>query len=144
MKKVNSILIIGLFLASIVIISIFGLKVDIYHENIPVTKVECNNQTDSNSEVSMLGDKKFIKIKFEEGEPAVLYLNCRALPDNASNKRLRYDYDRTKYGSVITERTDENGNPLGVFEFNRRCILDMTITATDGTEKSVTVKIKIY
>lgn len=143
MKKVNSILIIALYLASIVVISIFGLSVNIYKENIPVTSVECNNQTDANCEVSMLGDKKLLKIQFDEDGENVLYLNCRALPDNATNKRLRYDYDKDKYGSAVTMRTDEHGNPLGVFEFHRRCVFDMTITATDGTEKSVTVKIKV-
>ena len=150
MKKVNSILIVILYLASIVVISIFGLKVDVYKENIPVTSVECLNETDEKSEVSILGGKKLIKIPFttsgdiSDPNSTILYLNCRVLPDNASNKRLRYDYDKEKFGDAVTMLLDEQGNARGVFLVHKKVVFDMTITATDGTEKSTVVKIKIF
>ena len=150
MKKVNSILIVILYLASIIVISVFGLKVDVYKEKIPVTSIECLNETDDKTEVSILGDKKYIKILFttpgdiSDPNSTILYLNCRALPDNATNKRLRYDYDKEKYGDAVTMLLDDQGHARGVFLFHKKVVFDMTITATDGTEKSTTVKIKIY
>ncbi len=149
MKKVNTILIIVIYLASIVLISIFGMKVGVYKENIPVTSVLCLNESDERTEVSELGDKKLIVLTFTSSgnltdpNSTILYLNCKVLPDNASNKRLRYSYDTVKFKDAVTMVVDEQGNPRGVFLFHKKVVFDMTITATDGSEISTTVKIKI-
>ena len=51
MKKSTLVVIAIIYVASIVIISLFGMKAVVYNEVIPVTQIECLNQTDSNSEV---------------------------------------------------------------------------------------------
>ncbi len=150
MKKVNTILIVIIYMFAILMISIFGLEADIFKENIPVEEVICLNESDDRTEVSELTDKKLIKIEFTtsgdlaDPNSTMLFLNCKVLPDNASNKRLRYSYDTDKFKDAVTMVLDEQGNARGVFLFHKRVVFDMKITATDGSEKSTTVKIKIY
>ena len=53
MKK-STLIIIGLiYIASIVVISVFGLKAVVYRPVIPVTKVECLNESDEFTTVSV-------------------------------------------------------------------------------------------
>ena len=51
MKKSTLIMIAIVYIASIVLISLFGMKSVVYNEVIPVTKIECLNETDSKTEV---------------------------------------------------------------------------------------------
>lgn len=143
MQKVNTILIIIIYLASILFISIFGMKVKMFINKIPVQKVECLNETDEYTTVSQLGDKKLIVLPLNEEGETTLYLNCRVLPDDASVKKLRYSYDHVKYKDAITMVLDNQGNARGVFKFHKRIVFDMKIYATDGSEIYTTVKIKI-
>ena len=142
MQKVNTILIIIIYLASILFISIFGMKVKMFVNTIPVESVECLNETDEYATVTQLGDKKFIVVPFNEEGETTLYLNCRVLPDDASNKKLRYSYGE-KFNSAVTTVLDNQGYARGVFKFHKRVVFDLTIYATDGSEAHTTVKIKV-
>lgn len=146
MKKINIILITIVYLAAIVLVSVFGLRTKLYKEIIPVESVVCYNETDieNNITVTNSNDKKIIRIPLNPDGDTELFLNCRALPDNATNRRLSYSYDTEKYKDVITPVKDDDGNYLGLFLFKRKVLFDMKIIATDGSEKSTTVKIWVY
>ena len=101
MKKSTLIVIGIIYIASIVIISVFGLKAVVWDVVTPVTAIECLNETDDKCTVTEEDGKKFIKIKFDEpgklenGVPTgtMLQLYWRVLPDNATNKEVRFVYN---------------------------------------------------
>ena len=149
MKKATVILIGIIYLASIVIISIFGLKAVIYDEVIPVTSIECLNETDEKTEVKLDVDgNKIIKIKYEEpGDPETLtgtmvQLSWRVLPDNATNKEVRFVYNTNL--TRVNFVKDENGRELGLILFTGKVVLDVSIVSTDGTKVIEKVTIWAY
>lgn len=137
MKKATLIVIGIIYLASIVIISVFGLKSVIYNEVIPVTSIECLNETDENSTVTISDGKKLIKVPFTEpGDPETLtgtmvQLTWRVLPDNATTKNVRFVYDTNL--TRVNFIKDDEGNELGLILFTGPTLLDVKIVSTDGT-----------
>ena len=51
MRKSTIIFIAVIYIASIAVISLFGMKMSVYNEIIPVTSILCLNETDDNVEV---------------------------------------------------------------------------------------------
>ena len=151
MKK-STLLVIGiLYIASIVAISVFGLKTVIWDVVIPVKSIECLNQSDDHADVSLTDDgKKFIKIKYEEpgviddGVPkgTMLQLLWRVLPDNATNKEVRFVYnkDLTRVNFV----KNKDGKELGLILFTGKVKLDLQIVSTDGTRVVEDIVIWVY
>ncbi len=145
MKKINLIMIGIVFVASVVFISIFGMKVMIYNGVIPVTKIECLNQTDERSIVSEDEYGKLIEVKFttpgkaEDLSGTILQLSHRVFPDNATKKKVKYVYNREL--TRVTMATDESGNELGLFLFSGKCYFKVQIMATDGSGICDTVTI---
>lgn len=137
MKKINLIIIGIVFVASVVFISIFGMKIVIYNGVIPVTKIECLNKTDERSIVSEDEYGKLIEVKFttpgkaEDLSGTILQLTHRVFPDNATKKKVKYVYNREL--TRVTMATDEGGNELGLFLFSGKCYFKVQIMATDGS-----------
>lgn len=153
MKKSTVILIAIIYVASIVVISVLGLKGRIYNEIYPVTAIECLNQSDRNTEV--IDDYqgtglKLIKVPFtEEGtiesgvpEGTMVQFVYRVLPDNATNKRVKFEYNETL--TRIKFVKDEKGNDLGIALFSGTGIFYINIVATDGTQVYTTVVVQVY
>lgn len=151
MKK-STLLVIGiLYIASIVAISVFGLKTVIWDVVIPVKSIECLNQSDDHADVSLTEDgKKFIKIKYEEpgviedGVPTgtMVQLLWRVLPDNATNKEVRFVYNTNLTRVNFVKNKD--GKELGLILFTGKVKLDLQIVSTDGTRVVEDIVIWVY
>ncbi len=147
MKKSILVVIAIIYIASIVIISLFGMKAVVYNEIIPVTKIECLNETDSNNEVYYSGDLKVIKVKYttpgnaETLKGTMVQLIHRVLPDNATNKKVKYVY--TENNSVEFVK-GEDGRDLGLVLIKGLVVLKVKIMATDGSKLYTEVVIWAY
>lgn len=145
MKKINLIIIGIVFVASVVFISVFGMKIMIYNGIVPVTKVECLNQSDGKSIVSEDEYGKLIEVEFttpgnaETQTGTMLQLTYRVYPDNATKKKVKYVYNREL--TRVKMVTDESGNELGLFLFSGKCYFKVQIMATDGSGICDTVTI---
>ena len=148
MRKSTIIIIAIIYIASIVAISMFGLRAKIFKEVIPVTSVECVNTTDEKTIVEEMNGKTIINIKYDgPGDPVTLQgtmvqLYYRVLPDNASNKRVKYVYNDTL--TRLQFVTDENGNQLGLILFSGIGIFNIRIMATDGSPHYADVVINVH
>lgn len=137
MKKSTLIMIAIVYIASIVIISIFGMKSVVYNEVIPVTKIECLNVTDDKTEVEYDGDTKVISVQYKKPGNAenltgtMVQLSWRVLPDNASNKKVKFVYNQTTRAEFVK---DEAGNEVGLILFTGKVVLNIKIMSTDGTQ----------
>ena len=151
MKK-STLLVIGiLYIASIVAISVFGLKTVIWDVVIPIKSIECLNKSDDHADVSLTDDgKKFIKIKYEEpgviedGIPkgTMVQLLWRVLPDNATNKEVRFVYNTGLTRVNFVKNND--GKELGLILFTGKVKLDLQIVSTDGTRVVEDIVIWVY
>lgn len=137
MNKSTVLIIAVIYFASIVFISIFGMTSVVYNTVIPVTEISCLNESDKNTEVEYSGDKKLIKIKFESVgnvenlTGTMVQLNWRVLPDNASNKNVKFIYDQNTTRAEFIK--DEGGNELGLILFLGKAVLNVRIMSTDGS-----------
>lgn len=147
MKRSTFVIIAIVYVASIVLISLFGMKAVVYNEVIPVTAIECLNKTDSKSEVYYSGDTKVIKVPFTQAGNAetltgtMVQLVQRVLPDNASNKSVKYscaDNENVEFAK------GEDGRDLGLVLIKGRVVLKVKILATDGSKVYTEVIIWAY
>lgn len=148
MKKSTIILIAIVYIASIVVISVLGLKAKIYDEIFSVTSIECLNETDDNVYVEEYNGKKVINIQYEgEGnmetlEGTMVQLVYRVLPDNATNKKVKFVYNETL--TRIHFVKDDKGNDLGLVLFTGTGIFNVRIMATDGSQVYTDIVINVY
>lgn len=151
MKK-STLMVIGIiYIASIVVISVFGLKTVIWDVVIPVKSIECLNTSDDRSAVEETDDgKKFIKIKYgepgviEDGVPkgTMLQLLWRVLPDNATTKEVRFVYNQELTRVNFVKNND--GQELGLILFTGKVKFDLQIVSTDGTRVVEDIVIWVY
>lgn len=149
MKK-STLIIIGIvYVASIVVISLFGLKPIVYKPVVPVVKVECLNETDEKTTVSVNNEGvKVIKIKFDGpadendlNKGTVVQIMYRVLPDNASSKNIEFSYAQSNRVKFVQ---DGNGRELGVVLIFGPVVLPVRILATDGTRTYTDIIIWAY
>ena len=140
MKKSSIILIALVYVASIVFISVFGLKSVVYNEVIPVTSVECINQSTNNLTVGQTSTGiKTIKANFTSSQQAIITLEWRVLPDNASNKNVSFKYTPNSAYEFVK---DENGREIGQIKFNKSFTgLIVKIQSEDGSRINTEVRI---
>lgn len=147
MKKSTLVVIAIVYVASIVLISLFGMKAVVYNEVIPVTAIECLNETDSQTEVYYSQDMKIIKVQFTEPGNAdtltgtMVQLIQRVLPDNASKKAVKYSYTENDNVEFVK---GEDGRDLGLVLIKGRVVLKVKIMATDGSKIYTEVVIWAY
>lgn len=145
MKK-STLMIIGIiYIASIVVISIFGMRAIIYKEVIPVASIECINETDEKVAVSMVDGKKVLKIKYTtpgtlDGQGTCLYLVWDIKPVDASNKHVEFIYDETDR----VEFVEKDGQPLGMVLIKGKVTLNLKIMSIDGGRVSTEIIIWAY
>lgn len=141
MKKIAIILIGIIYISSIAIISIFGVKSVIYDEKIPVTSIVCTNVTDNyTTVVENSHGEKVIKTPFTQAAKdendtsgTKIQLTWKVLPDNASNKNVKFIYpESTSYTFVKNIHGDE----VGLITFYNAALFNVTIQSTDGTKIS--------
>ncbi len=137
MKKSTVVLIAIIYVASIVIISIFGMKSVIFNEVISVSEIICTNETDEFVVVKENQGQKLIEVPFigagdeETLTGTIAMLTWDVKPDNASNNKIKIVYDTSTTRAKFL--TNEAGNETGVIVFYGRVVLNVKIMATDGS-----------
>ena len=129
MKKSVVILIGIIYVASIALVSFFGLKAKIYNAKVYAERVQILNDyvVDENT-----GEKVIYHFLDENGY--TLQLLWRVYPDNTTDNKVAFLYDTQKtYVSIDSE--------TGVVTFTESGVITITIRATDGSGASDTVKI---
>lgn len=148
MKKTTLILIGIIYIASIIIVSIFGLNAVMYEVNVPVNKVEIT-VIDEQDYVYMYErhGSKIIQVEYigegniETLEGTVVQLVVRVYPDNATNKEVKYMYDREAVPFVTMHTIDDR--ETGALIISGIGTFEMRVYSTDGTNVYDTVWIDI-
>ena len=131
MKKSVVIIIALIYIASIALVSFFGLQHKVFEEVIGVERVEITNEGMKYSETH--GD--YIVIRPNEQGERRIQINYHVYPDNASNTKVDFAYEQVDYASV-----DE----FGVVTFTSPGVLKVRIIATDGSNAEDTITIIAY
>lgn len=150
MKKSTIIIIAIVYLASIALISFFGMKVTVYSQVVNVESVECINTSDSSKNILVEYENgiKTIKIPFTSAfDPATpqkgtkIQLLARAYPDNATNKTIDFEKD------PLDTRFEFSQNELGktgLVMIYQPMYAKIKIWSTDGTLKYQEIAILAY
>ena len=132
MKKSVIILIAIIYVASIALVSFFGLQYQNFFELVYTNSIEL---LDENIKTNNAGEKYVVINKDESGE-YVYQLTYRVHPDNAQNKNVYFVYDEEK-AEQLSITVDENG----VVKFSRKGTITVTIIAADGSGAQATLRI---
>ena len=154
MKKSVMIIIGIIYVASIVVINFFGMKVFVYNKTIDVEQIVCLNKTDEEKGIVVSTFESYngetgtaITIKFDK--PAnknlmtgtMLQLDLRVLPDNATKKEL--SFTSTASEDEVEFITDESGKQTGLILFYEpTSIFEVFVKSTDNS--NVTLRLKIW
>ena len=134
MKKSVVILISLIYVASIALVGFLGLKAKSYNEVIYVESIEILSDYEVDSKT---GSKYIIFRPLHEGDRTI-QLECKVLPDNASDKRIIY-----KLAKDCTDATiDENGLLTFVGDTSKYFSVTVYINANQNT--TLSDKILIY
>ena len=128
MKKSVIILIALIYVASVALVSFFGLQFKVFEEVISVEKVEITNEGQKNNE--QLGD--YVVIYPNEKGEWRYQIQYRVFPDNATNAEVDFAYEAVDYASI-----DENG----VVTFTSAGVFRVKVVATDGSNCEDTITI---
>lgn len=133
MKK-SVIIVIGIiYIASIVFIGFFGMKITAFDEIYYVKKVECTNF--EITKVASDGAKviQFIFDPAKSQEENVFQLQWKVLPEDASNRNVEFVYDKeSKVGSV---------DMFGRVFIEGKGSITIDIVSTDGSNIKEKVRI---
>lgn len=153
MKKSVLIIIGIIYVASIVVINFFGMKVFVYNKNIDVEQIVCLNKSDPEKGITvstyrLIDGKETMLITINFDSPAnknlmtgtMLQLDLRVLPDNATKKQLSFTSSDSENVEFFK---DENGQQTGLILFyNRASIFDVLVRSTDNSNITLQLKIK--
>lgn len=132
MKKSVVILILIIYVASVALVSFFGLQYKTFDEVIYTTKIELLNEDIRTTEDGKL---EAIVRKDETTGLWTYQIKHRVYPDNASNNAVDYIYDTQTPNVTVDETT-------GVVTFTGKGALDVTLKPKDGSNISVTISIR--
>lgn len=154
MKKSVMIIIGIIYVASIVVINFFGMKVFVYNKTIDVEQIVCLNKTDEEKGIVVSTFESYngetgtlITIKFDK--PAnknnrtgtMLQLDLRVLPDNATKKEL--SFTSTASEEEVEFFTIDYGKQTGLILFYKpTSIFEVFVKSTDNS--NVTLRLKIW
>ena len=152
MNKATVILIAVIYIASIVLISLFGMRAIIYQEVIPVTRIECTNTTDQNSQVTVQDDgTKIIQVRFTTAGDfstgvltgTYIQLSWHVYPDNATTKNVQF-VPAENATERVTFFENASGEQTGLVLFSGRATVPVQIMSTDGTRIYASVILWAY
>lgn len=136
MKKSVAIMIAIIFVASILVINLFGLKMSVYNETFPVTKIECINKEGNGvtikstlypvdgatTPINQWKRIPVINIKYNgpananDNTGTMFFIETRVYPDNATEKRVQFiNYSNSVDAELYV---DASGNPNGLILFH--------------------------
>ncbi len=125
MKKAVIVIIVLIYIASIALVSFFGLQFKVFEEVIPVERIEITNEEQKHSEEH--GD--YLVIYPENGERSVR-INYHVYPENASNTNVDFAYDGDE-GVTVDE--------TGLVTFPKPGVAQVIVIATDGSNAQDTL-----
>jgi len=133
MKKSVIIMILIIYVASIVFIGFFGMKIASYNETLYVDHIECTNE-----EAVQYTGFKYVIIDYAtilEGDmnTNVFQLQWKVYPENATYRNVNFVYDENTTVGYITK--------IGTVVFNKKGTITIYITSTDGQNIREIVKI---
>ena len=138
MKKAVTLIVLAVFVASVVIISFFGMSISSYRDSIPVREIVLTNPNVI-EEFRDGQSNNFIILNWADdntnGE-VLFILDWRVLPENATDRSVTLSLSQS---SVNTEIVDYRAGVISLKVRNARA--DITITANDGSDRSVNVVI---
>ena len=128
MKKSVVIIIALIYIASIALVSFFGLQFKVFEEVIPVERVEITNE--GQKFVDSIGD--YIVISPNEKGERRFKIDYHVYPDNASNTEVDFAYEEIE-GVTVDE--------YGVVTFTNPGVLKVRVIAKDGSNAEDTITI---
>lgn len=137
MKKSVVILIAIIYVASIALVSFFGLNFKSYNEKIYVSDVKIVN-----SDV-LLNEEggKYVVIRPNARGELIYKIDCEITPSDASTTELEYTYDKEiDYVSI----GDDGTVMFDKGKMGQRGAVEVTVVSTDGTGLSDTISILAF
>ncbi len=147
MKKSVLLLIMVVYIASIVIIGFFGVKIGSYNVTKYVQRIELLNEVEYEQGVNPNAPDfnpdaytKYIKFKFtpyedELNNPNYVQLMWKVIPETATYRDVTFVHGENSKASV---------NEIGTVVFTGKTTLTIYITSTDGTNVRSTVSVIAY
>ena len=129
MKKSVVILIAIIYIASIALVSFFGLQYKIFDEVVSVERIEILNE--GLRENATWG--KYVIISPDSKGEWRYHINYRVYPDNASDARVEFSYD--------TQNQNVSVDSTGLVTFKAPGMVKIQIIAIDGSNISTTLTI---
>ena len=131
MKKSVIILIALIYVASVALVSFFGLQFKVFEEIIPVERVDITNEGLEYNEI--WGDYIVIDKANEKGE--VRYqINYHVYPENATNTKVNFSYQASPEGCATIDE-------FGVVSFSSIGMIKVFVITTDGGDAQDTITI---
>ena len=124
MKKSVVIFIAIIYVASIVSINFFGMKMSVYNEQIPVERIECTNESDPERGIIVDEKNGLKRITITYRNPAdindpvntsIIQIFARVYPENATFTRVRYQYHITSKNAVFYKDAEGHENGIVLF-----------------------------
>lgn len=129
MKKSVIILIGIIYVASIALVSFFGLKFKVFEQEIPVESIELLNEgLKYNEEWG-----SYVVIRPDESGEWRYQIKWRVHPDDATNKTVSFSYDKQNDAVTIDEQ--------GLVTFSKPGMCEITLIPMDGSDTSVKITI---
>lgn len=128
MKKPVVILIALIYIASVALVSFFGLQYKVFEEVIPVERIEITNEGQKYSETQ--GD--YLVIYPDENGERRVKIDYHVYPDNATNTAVDFAYE---------EREGVTVDEFGVVTFAKSGLIKVRVIATDGSNAEDTLLI---
>lgn len=137
MKKSVIILIAIIYVASIALVSFFGLKFKVFEEVVPVESVEI---LDENLKPGNENFDFYTVIELDSEGKGRYQIKYRVHPDNATNQEVDFILTPMNSGdSSVPATIDENG----VVQFDRQGAVIVSVIARDATGEDAEVSIAI-
>ena len=131
MKKSVVILIAIIYIASIAIVSFFGLQFKVFDQVISVEKIELlGSELFDESEIW----GKYVIIRPDPNGQYRYHIQYRVYPDNASNSKVQFTFDKNSAPNVTVDET-------GLVTFSSKGMVKVYIIATDGSNIQETLTI---
>ncbi len=130
MKKSVVILIALIYIASVVLVSFFGLQFKVFEEVIPVERVEITNQGLKYSET--WGD--YVVITPNDKGELRYQIDYHVYPDNATENGVTYSFDASPEGCATIDE-------YGLVTFSKAGMIKVRVIAADGSNAEDTITI---
>jgi hypothetical protein len=139
MKKSVILVIAVIYVLAIVVVGFIGIRMKIYNANVYVEKIECVSDNyrkcNENDDFYQKGYDGYISVIYEENLKVLI--KCNIYPENASEKKLEYIYDKSSTTYTLTYNDDGTAN----VEFFKGGSATIIVKSTDNVGTSIKILI---